>query len=211
MTEVTTVRFAVAGGACGLLAAWLVGAYLHLRLLRASTAGSRRFVEVMLPMSRNNAMRELVSAVTHHPHFAASITGYMEGILTAVVWPVRGSRLWSKDAPAGSLTFRLEDLDDETRVQIRIDAGMLRERVARLSRAVLFFAWPAWIAATMGAVAWGLGSGRIASPAGALHMFHGTYPIVGLLALNGLFARTSESLSRAVATLAENLRFLRSS
>jgi hypothetical protein len=189
---------------CGVLAAWLGGVLFHVRIQRKSYSASRRLTRILVPISADQLVQHMARALNNNPHFIATLTGRMEGVVTAKVRP---TRLW-RWGYAMNLTARIDDLGNEARVQVRMDFGPLLAQIDKLTRFWIFVGWPLWIVIVTALVVAVVYSGDRPDPWDAMHLIHGAYPALGILVLHGLYRYTRMLLGDSVVSLIENLRFI---
>lgn len=189
---------------CGVLASWLGGVLFHVRIVRKLHTASRRLTRLLLPVPADQLVQHLARTLNSNPHFLATLTGRMEGVVTAKVRP---TRLW-RWGYAMNLTARIDDLGEETRVQLRMDFGPLLTQIDRLTRFWIFVGWPLWIVAVTAVVVVAISGAAEPNPWNALHLVHGAYPALGILAIHALYRHTRMLLGDSVVSLLENLRFI---
>ena len=66
---------------CGVLASWLGGVLFHVRIQRKSYTASRRLTRILVPVSPDQLVQHMARSLNNNPHFIATLTGRMEGIL----------------------------------------------------------------------------------------------------------------------------------
>lgn len=205
MAAADALRLVASATMLGVVAAWLLGVWMYMRLVRrARTAGARRIVRFLIPAPAAEVTGRLVRELSMSPHFIASFTGQLESVITGVVTPAKDAAAGAP--PAARIAFRLDDLGPRCRLRLRVDFSPLLEQHRVVSRLWVFMFWPAWtFVATAGAIAmfalaappspwWGLGFG------------FGALPIVGQLAIVGRCGRIRRRLGDAVIGTAEELR-----
>ncbi len=199
------LRLVAAAAMLGVAGAWLLGVWLHVRLgRRARTAGARRIIRFVIAAPASVISNRFVQELSNDPRFAASITGRLESVLTAVITPIRGSMRAAP--PAARVGCRLDDLGAECRLRVRVDFTPLLERSRGISQRWVFLVWPIW---AFFAVTGALLQAAIAdapSPWQALWLFAGALPIAGEIAIVGRCNRMCRRLGDAVIGTADDLR-----
>jgi len=189
---------------CGVLACWLAGVLFHVRIQRKSFTASRRLTRILVPIAADQLVLHMARALNNNPHFIATLTGRMEGVVTARVRP---TRLW-RWGYAMNFTAQIDDLGSESRVQVRMDFGPLLTQIDRLTRLWIFVAWPVWIVLVTGLVVLAISASAEPNPWDALHLIHCVYPALGIVVLHGLYRHNRMLLGDSVVSLMENLRFI---
>lgn len=205
MSGGSTLRFVAVAAMLGVTASWLLGIWLHVRLnRRARTAGARRIVRCVIPVPAGQISHRLVHYLSNSPFFAASITGKLESVMTAVVTPISGSM--REAPPAARVGCRLDDLGEQCRLRLRIDFTPLLERCGRASRVWVFLVWPIWAFVAMaGTLAW-IAAAAEPSPWRELWIGAGALPLFGEIGLVARCDRACRSLGDAVMSVVEDLR-----
>jgi hypothetical protein len=205
MSDVSTLRFVAVAAMLGVTAAWLLGIWLHVRLSRrARTAGARRIVRCVIPVQAPLISQRLVYELSNNPFFAASITGKLESVLTAVVTPITGSMRAAP--PAARVGCRLDDLGAQSRLRLRIDFTPLLERYSRASQRWVFLFWPIWaFFTTAGTVLW-ISLAAEPSPWREMWLALAGLPLAGEIAIVRRCDGGCRSLGDAVMGVVEDLR-----
>jgi hypothetical protein len=204
MIALDPLHLVAAAMLCGVLAAWLLGVALYVRFLRQLPDTIRSHFRVLLPMQVDHAMGHVVVGINHSPHFIASLTGRLEGVLTASIRPT--NRRSKTDA--AQLACRVEDFGSETQLRVRLDFSPVVEQTRRRLQLLVVALWPAWIGMVTVAVTAALTTAESPGTWWALNLLHGIYPLVAVIALVSNLDRTRSLLYRAVGSVVENLRFL---
>jgi len=206
MSDGSALRIVAIGAMLGVLGAWLLGVFLHLRLgRRARTAGARRIVRFIIHAPAKMISSRLVQELSSNPYFAASITGKLESVLTAVVTPISGSM--REAPPAARVGCRLDDLGpQECRLRVRIDFTPLLERFRVYSFRWVFVLWPIWAFFSMAGVLVAMAIADAPSPWQQLWLWLGALPLLGEMAIIGRGVRLCQRLGDAVFGVADDLR-----
>jgi hypothetical protein len=205
MTTIVALRIVAAATMLGVLGAWLLGVWSHVRLGRRSrTAAARRIIRCLVPAPAPLISSRLVQELARSPHFVAAITGQLESVLTAVVTlPADSAR---GAPPAARVACRLDDLGDESRLRLRIDFSPILERCRKRSLLWVFLFWPLWIfLSTAGAVAW-LVLATPPTPWWGLAFAIGALPAFGQIAIVARCNAVRRYLGDAIVGIAEDLR-----
>lgn len=204
MTAIEPLHLVAAAMLCGVLAAWLLGVALYVRFLRQLPASTRSLFRVLLPMHVDHAVGHVVVGINHSPHFIASLTGRLEGVITASIRPT--DRRGGSDA--AQLACRVEDFGSETQLRVRLDFSPIVEQTRRRLQLLVVAIWPAWIGLVTLTVTAVLTTAESPGTWWSLNLLHGIYPLVAVIALVSSLDRTRTLLYRAVGSVVENLRFL---
>lgn len=187
--------------ACAVLAAWLTGALVLLRLIRGAEGGGRRMLRMSLPLPARRAEEAVVASLGSSGHYLLSFTGRMEQALTGeILAPGSVNR-----RPLALLVLRVEEAGDgASLVQARLDFSGMIERTRGATARVIWAIWPAWIA--MVAVATVLLRAGQDNPWLLLHGFHATYPLVAVLVLAARYQRRRRRIGDAVSAAMRAVR-----
>ena len=204
MTGGCAQHLIAAGVSCGVLAAWLTGLFLHLRLSRLASGGHRSVVRVSLPLDRDAAIAAIVRGLGASPHVIARLEGRLED---ALIGSARPARLWPGGREAARISCRLEDVDGETGVRCALDFSPMTGAATRISQAILFLVWPAWIAAVTVAILATILSSQAPAWVG-LYLAHAVYPLFALVGFHLLHRHHRATVEDAITSVLESLRFL---
>lgn len=203
MSEATTARVLTAAMLMGVGAAWLLGAWLHLRLVRRTRAAARRVVRLVLPMDVAGTLSLLVQNLNRSPLFYTHIRGYVEGVLTASI------RTSTTGRPACNMACRMDDLGRECRIRLRLDFTPLIETTRKASKLLVFVLWPLWVALTITWVLGGYMSMLDATPWFVVNLLHAAWPMLIVAVFIHLrFRKRRRLMGDAVVTVVENLKFI---
>ena len=187
MSGAGALRLVAAAAMLGVAGTWLLGVWLHVRLgRRARTAGARRIIRFVIAAPASVISKRLVQELSNNPRFAASITGRLESVLTAVITPIRGSM---RAAPPAARDFT-----------------PLLDRSRGISQRWVFLAWPIWAFFAVTGALLHTALADAPEPLQALWLLAGALPIAGEIAIVGRCNRLCRELGDAVIGTADDLR-----